>query len=144
MSVFRSKKYQGGGRAFGTRAPQSAGFRNPLLTGEDIAAEALKSVIPISELIGSKNRLRDLRKRLPTKFSRVNLTAPVVRDMVRPSFAPRARAPLGSSLAERTAGQKFGDAFQTAQENQFEAQNELQKRQQEGQNIGILNQEEMK
>jgi len=131
------------GGLFGTRKPKDAEFRNPLVSGEDALALGLKSVIPIAELIGSNKRLRNLRKKLPTKFSRANLNAPVVRDMARPSFAPRTRAPLGSSLAERTAGQKFGDAYQNAQEANFEIQNEMQKRQQEARNFGVMNQEEL-
>jgi len=133
------------GGLFGTRKPRDAeseDFKNPLISGEDATALALKSAIPIAELIGSKRRIDKFRNKR-TKFTRVDLTAPVVRDLARPSFAPRTRAPLGSSLAERTAGQKFSDAYQNAQETNFEMQNEMQKRQQEAANIGILNQENM-
>ena len=131
------------GSIFGTRSPQMAGFQNPLVSGEDAVALGLKSVIPIAELIGNTRRNRALRKKLPTKFTRVDLGAPAVRDMARPSFAPRYRAPAGSSLAEHIGGQKFTDAYQNSQEANFEMQNEMQKRQQEAQNIGIQNQEEM-
>lgn len=130
---------------FRTRQPQkrSNEFNNPLVTGEDAAALGLKSAIPIYELLKSGADARRLRKKLPTKFSRVNLGSPVVRDMARPSFALPQRGPAGSSLAEVVAGQKFGAAYQNAQEANFEMQNEGQKRQQEAANIATGNQEEM-
>lgn len=133
MGVFRNRQPQ----------KRSNEFVNPLVSGEDAAAVGLKSAIPIYELIKSGADARRLRKKLPTKFSRVTLGSPVVRDMARPSFALPQRGPAGSSLAEVVAGQKFGAAYQNAQEANFEMQNEAQKRQQEAANIGIDNQENL-
>lgn len=128
-----------------TIAPRfsSTGIEEPFLTGGDAATLALKNIIPVTELISSSLDVRRKRKQLPTKFSRAELGTLPARDLPRPSFALPARVPQGSSLAERVAGQKFGDAFQTAQETQFETQNELQKREQEARNLGITNQEEL-
>ena len=128
-----------------TIAPRfsSTGIEEPFLTGEDAATLALKNIIPVTELISSSRDVRRKRKQLPTKFTRAELGTLPVRDLPRPSFALPARVPQGSSLAERVAGQKFGDAFQTAKEKEFEIQNEIQKRNQEAQNLGITNQEEL-
>lgn len=130
------------GKSRRTITPQAESMDAPLLTGGDVAALGARYAIPIAELITSARRRRKFVNK-PTKFSRVNLGTPVVRDMTRPSFALPTRAPAGSSLAEVVGGQKFADAFQKSQETQFEMQNEMQKRQQEAANIGIENQEEM-
>lgn len=121
----------------------STGIEEPFLTGGDAATLALKNIIPVTELISSSLDVRRKRKQLPTKFARAELGTLPIRDLPRPSFALPARVPLGSSLAERVAGQKYSDAFQTARESEFEIQNEIQKRNQEARNIGITNQEEL-
>lgn len=125
-----------------TNKPQTR-FSSPFLTGEDAFALGAKYTIPITELISSAVSVAKRRKNLPTRFSRVDLQGVPVRDMTRPSFAPRYRQNQGSSLAERVGSQKFSDAFQTSQENQFEIQNEQMRRNQEYQNANIENQEEM-
>lgn len=116
-------------------------FSSPLFTGEDAVALGAKYAIPIAELVNSSISAAKKRKNLPTRFMNVDLQGVPVKDMVRPSFAPRYRPNMGSSLAERMGSQKMGDAFQTAQENQFEMQNEQMKRNQEYQNAQIENQE---
>ncbi len=128
-----------------TIAPRfsSSGIEEPFLTGGDAATLALKNIIPVAELISSSRDVNRKRKQLPTRFSRAELGTLPVRDLPQQSFALPARVPQGSSLAERVAGQKFGDAFQSAQEREFETRNELQKREQEARNIGIENQEEL-
>ena len=127
-----------------TKPPKFSGTnQDPFLTGEDAIALGLKYTVPVAELISSAGNIKRKRKRLPTKFTKVNLDTLPVKDLPEQSFALPFRPPSGSSLAERVGGQKFSDAFQTAQEENFNTQNVLQKRQQEQQNLGIENQEEM-
>jgi len=85
------------------------GSLNAILPGIGAAREAFRS----------KNFYDDSYR----KFDPISFKHGVVADLAKPNFAAPTRVSLGSSLAEHTTGQKFGDVFQRGQEGAYEIQN---------------------
>jgi hypothetical protein len=126
-----------------TIAPKDKSYGASYLGQGDPLALLAKYALPVGETIAGAANARKKFDRIPTRFSRVRLSAAPIIDMQRPSFATPVRHTMGSSLAEHIGGQKFADAFQTAQGAQFDMQNQLSKIQQMQQNVGTANQQAM-
>lgn len=117
-------------RLFGFRMPRENG------SGTDwigVGGNVAKYGVPLAVLLSSDTRARKLRKDINVDLEEPELMVGRVRGMRRPNFALRRRDPMGSSLAEFTASQRFGDAFQRDQEIAFEMADEQSRIAQENQ-----------
>lgn len=108
-----------------------------------IAMEVAKYGIPLATLLSNRKRMRELQERSTPDLEEVNLPLGTVRDMQRPTMAVRSREPMGSSLSEQLASQKFSDAFQTQSVQNFEMQNAQSKIAQEQAILERAGQQEM-
>lgn len=103
--------------------------------------QALKYIVPAARMLGNERALRTLRKQSKLKFDPVSLYHGAVRDMPTPNAVPRYRPAAGSSLAEYISGQKYTDAAQRSEQNQYQYNNALSKLDQEGRIRESRNQE---
>lgn len=105
---------------------ETKNFVNPDVS-KRIQELAISYGLPIAMAGVRGKREKDLRGKSNFSLVTPEFNTGVVRDMQRPSFALPAREPLGSSLAEQLAGQKFADSFQRKAEMNFNLQNEASK-----------------
>jgi hypothetical protein len=106
----------------------------------NLGGTVAKYGVPLATLLMSANQARRLRDDAQVKLEVPELQTGRVRALRRPNFALRRRDPAGSSLAEFTAGQKFGDAFMRSQELNFESQDEASRIAQENAILDRTNQ----
>lgn len=100
-------------------------------------------IVPGIDSLVSANKSQEFYKDAQATTTDLNLNAGTVSDLAKPNFAQPTRAPQGSSLAENTAAQKFGDVQQVGQEAQYELENSASRIAQRDKILGIQNQEEL-
>lgn len=91
---------------------------------------SMRYIVPLSRLLGNNRRMKQLEKDSKFTPSKVSLLHGVESGLPRPNFGLRYREPMGSSLSEHVAGQKFADAQQREAERAFNIQDALTRREQ--------------
>lgn len=108
----------------------------------DIGGDVLGGALDIIPLIGAgvaSKRSKEFFNESKLTSEDADFRLGTVTDLARPNFATPTRAPQGSSLAEITASQKFGDIAQRGQEGAFEVENSVFRQGQRDAIIGRAN-----